>query len=200
VARATRETKRETWRPTAGSPTQADAMTSDHRRTQMLPACGGSEVSQATALARDPTGRPSGVGAGALQAHDGLLRRSLAARRVGGPRMQPTSAAGGFSHFHPAVGAVHRDTRRGAGRIRAGGADEPARGEGTIKELAKSQLLRCRRPKAHAQAEPPSATAARSPAERPARMNGKTAGIGDGRPGAATRDTRRRKTDGRSGQ
>jgi hypothetical protein len=114
-------------------------MTSDHRRTQMLPARGGFEVSRATALARDPTGRPSGVGAGALHAHGGdLLSRSLEARRVGGPRMQPTSAAGGFSHFHPAVGAAHRDTRRGAGRIRAGGADEPAKGEGTIKELAQS--------------------------------------------------------------
>ena len=177
-------------------------MTSDHRRTQMLPACGGFEVSRATALASDPTGRPSGVGAVAPQARGrDLLSRSLEARRVGGPRMQPTSAAGGFSHFHPAVGAAHRDTRRGAGCIRAGGADEPARGEGTIKELAQfDRLLRCRRPKAHAQAEPPRGAAPRSPAERPAHMNGKTPGIGDGRPGAATRDTRRRKTDGRSGQ
>ena len=79
-----------------------------------------------------------GAGHARNEATNMATDRSLAARRVGGPRMQPTSAAGGFSHFHPAVGAVHRDTRRGAGRIRAGGADEPARGEGTIEELAQS--------------------------------------------------------------
>jgi len=153
------------------------------------------------ALARDPTGRPSGVGAGVPQAHGGLLSRSLEARRVGGPRTQPTSAAGGFSHFHPAVGAVHRDTRRGAVRIRAGGADEPARGEGTIKELAQSIGFSDVdvRKRMH-EAEPPNGTAPRSPAEGPAHMNGKTPGAGDGRPGAAARDTRRCKTDGRSGR
>ena len=80
-----------------------------------------------TALASGPTGRATGAVVVTEEPRGDLPSKSLEARRDGGPRVQPTSAVGGFSRFHPAAGAVRWDARRGARRMRAGGADEPAK-------------------------------------------------------------------------